>query len=152
MIGIVSDLNIPVIIMHSLSDPETMQINPVYSENIIDALAKDLYNKTSKAINTGIKKENIIIDPGIGFGKTLEHNLEIIKRIKEFTSLGFPLLVGISRKSVTGDILKLSVTEREEANIALNSYLASNGVNIIRVHDVEKRYRAFKVLDRILRY
>jgi len=151
MIGTVSDLNIPVIIMHSLSDPETMQINPVYSENIIDAISKDLYNKTSKAINAGVKRENILIDPGIGFGKTLEHNLEIIKRVKEFTSLGFPLLVGISRKSVIADILKLSVSEREEANIALNSYLAANGVNIIRIHDVEKHYRAFKVLDRILK-
>lgn len=152
MINIAAELQVPVIIMHSKSNPEDMQVNPSYEENIIDAICKNLSDKASKALSAGIKPENIIIDPGIGFGKTLEHNLEIIKRISEFKSPGFPLLVGVSRKSVIANILNPPPEKREEANIALNSYLASQGVNIIRIHDVEKHNRAFKVLDRILYY
>ena len=146
MIDVASELQVPVIIMHSKSSPETMQIDPVYEKNIIDAIYEGLSDKVQKAISSGIKPENIIIDPGIGFGKTLEHNIEIIKRIKEFKSLGCALLVGVSRKS----LINLPAEEKEEANIAINSYLASQGVNIIRVHDVEKHFRAFKILDRVL--
>ena len=150
MLDTVVELQVPIVIMHSLVSPETMQINPIYEKNIIDAIYETLAQKTEKAVKAGIKLENIIIDPGIGFGKTLEHNLEIIKRINEFKSLGFPLLVGISRKSVIAKILNLPPEEREEANIALDSYLATNGANILRVHNIEKHYRAFKVLDRVL--
>lgn len=145
-----AELDVPIIIMHSKSSPETMQINPVYEKNIIDAIYESLSGKIQKALNAGVNPKNIIIDPGIGFGKTQEHNLEIIKRINEFTSLGFPLMTGVSRKSVIANILNLPPEEREEANIALNSYTASQGVNIVRVHDVEKHYRAFKVLDSVL--
>ncbi|OGI18595.1 MAG: dihydropteroate synthase [Candidatus Melainabacteria bacterium RIFOXYA12_FULL_32_12] len=151
MIKVTAELRCPVIIMHSLSDPTTMQINPTYPENVVDSIFKSLYDKTQKALEAGILKENIIIDPGIGFGKTLEHNIEIVQRISEFKSLGYPLLVGVSRKSIIARILELPPEEREEANIAINSYLAANGVNIIRVHDVEKHYKAFKVLDRIIK-
>jgi len=150
MTKIAAELQVPVIIMHSKSSPETMQINPTYEKNIIDAIYENLSDKMQKAVSSGIKPENIIIDPGIGFGKTLEHNLEIIKRINEFKSLGCPLLVGISRKSVISDILKVPNDEKEEANIALNAYLASQGVNIIRVHNVEKHFKAFKVLDSVI--
>lgn len=150
MASAAAELDVPVIIMHSVSSPETMQINPVYEENVVDVIFRNLSDKIQKAVLAGIKPDKIIIDPGIGFGKTLEHNLEIIKRISEFKSIGCPLLVGISRKSVISDIINLPVDEREEANIALNSYLASQGVNIIRVHDVKKHFRAFKVLDRVL--
>jgi len=151
MINVVAELHCPVVIMHSLSGPRTMQINPIYPENVVDAIYKSLYEKTQKALLAGIQRENIIIDPGIGFGKTLEHNIEIVQRINEFKSLGYPLLVGISRKSIIAKILELPLEEREEANIALNSYLASNGVNIIRVHNVEKHFRAFKVIDKIIK-
>jgi dihydropteroate synthase len=150
MIDVAFEFQVPVIIMHSKSSPETMQINTAYEKNIIDAVYESLFGKVQKAILSGIKPENIIIDPGIGFGKTLEHNLEIIKRINEFKSLGCALLVGVSRKSVISNILDVPPEEREEANIALNAYLASQGVNIIRVHDVRKHFKAFKVLDRIL--
>lgn len=150
MIEVASDLQVPVIIMHSKSSPEKMQINPTYEKNIIDEIYESLSNKVQKAVSSGIKPENIIIDPGIGFGKTLEHNLEIIKRISEFKSLGDALLVGVSRKSVISNILEVSAEEKDDASLALNSYLASQGVNIIRVHDVEKHFKAFKVLDRVL--
>lgn len=149
MANIAAEFQTPVVIMHSKSSPETMQINPVYEKNIIDAVYESLSDKVQKAVLSGIKHENIIIDPGIGFGKTLEHNLEIIKRISEFKSLGCPLLVGVSRKSVISNILT-DCESKEEATIALNAYLASQGVNIIRVHDAEKHFRAFKVLDNVL--
>lgn len=150
MASVISKLQVPVVIMHSKSSPETMQVNPEYEKNIIDAVYESLSGKIQKAVEAGIKQENIIIDPGIGFGKTLEHNLEIIKRINEFTSLGCPLLVGVSRKSMISNIIDVPPEEREEAGIALNAFLASRGVNIIRVHDTEKHFKAFKVLDRVL--
>ncbi len=150
MVCVAAEKQVPVVIMHSLAPPETMQENPVYEENIVDAVYKELYGKVQKALNAGVKPENIIIDPGIGFGKTFEHNIELISRIEEFKSSGYPVLAGISRKSVIANILDVPPEEREEANIALNSYLISKGVNIIRVHDVEKHYKAVKVLNRVL--
>lgn len=150
MVNIVVETGVPVIIMHSISSPETMQVNPVYEENIIDSVYKDLYKKIQYALNSGIKAENIIIDPGIGFGKTFEHNVELINRAEEFKSLGFPVLIGVSRKSVISHVLDVPPEEREEANIALNSVLISKGTNIIRVHDVYKHYKALKVLNKVL--
>ena len=151
MIKTAAYLEMPVIIMHSLAEPKTMQLNPAYENNVIDEIFKSLFDKAQNALEAGIKKENIIIDPGIGFGKTLEHNLEIIRRIEEFKSLGFPILAGVSRKSVISEITNLPTNEREEANIALASYLAANGVNILRVHEVYKHYNALKVLDKLIR-
>ena len=151
MLKTIAETQVPIIIMHSLTTPDKMQIEPDYEKNIIDEVFKSLYDKTKMAIEAGIKRENIIIDPGIGFGKTLEHNLEIIRRISEFKSLELPILVGVSRKSVISNILNLPTQEREEANIAIASYLASNGANILRVHDVQKHTRALKVLDKIVK-
>ncbi|MDD3149426.1 MAG: dihydropteroate synthase [Candidatus Gastranaerophilales bacterium] len=150
MLETVAVLDVPVIIMHSLNSPDKMQENPVYDENIVDAVYKFLQDKITLAINAGIKPENIIIDPGIGFGKTLEHNFELVKRAEEFSSLGCPILYGVSRKSLIAKVLDTLPDEREEANIALASFLASKGVNILRVHDVEKHKKALTVLDRIL--
>lgn len=147
MLSVAVETQAPVVIMHSLSDPQTMQINPEYSEDIIGAIYKKLSDKIDIAIQAGVKLENIIVDPGIGFGKTLEHNYEIVRRVKEFTSLGFPLLVGVSRKSLISKIIDTPLEEREEANIALNSILAMNGANIIRIHDIKKHAGAFKVID-----
>ncbi len=152
MSAVACEFNVPIVIMHSKSSPETMQIDPVYEKNIIDAVYEALSDKLQKAVSSGIKPENIIIDPGIGFGKTFEHNLEIIKRISEFKTLGCPILVGVSRKSVISGILNPDHDEKEEANIALNAFLASQGVNIVRVHDAEKTIRALKVLDRVLSF
>jgi dihydropteroate synthase len=151
MVTIASEFNVPIIITHSQGSPETMQITPFYSENVIDAVYKELYKITNKALNCGIRQENIIIDPGIGFGKTLEHNIELIKRIGEFKSLSFPILMGISRKSVISKLIDALPDEREEANISLGTYSAVNGADILRVHDVKSHYKAFKVLDSIIR-
>lgn len=146
-----ADLQVPVIIMHSQGTPETMQVNPEYTENVVDSVYNYLRNKIADAEKAGIKKQNIIIDPGIGFGKSQKHNEELIRRTSEFKSLGCPLLIGISRKSVIANVLNLPPEEREEANIALNTYVCTQGADIIRVHDVKKHFRALKMLDCIIR-
>lgn len=151
MLKTVAELGVPVVIMHSLAEPEKMQINPEYSENVVDSVFKNLYGKIERAIEAGIKKENIIIDPGIGFGKTLEHNLALIKRVSEFQSLGCPILMGVSRKSVISNVIDSLPEDRDDATLALNSYLIANGTNIIRVHNVEKHYKPLKVLNKIIK-
>jgi dihydropteroate synthase len=151
MAPVAAEAGVPVVIMHSLGSPDVMQADPAYTENVVDAVYKELYRRTQKALQAGIRAGNIVIDPGIGFGKALEHNIELIRRIEEFKSLGYPILIGISRKSVISKLLNAPPGEREDANIALNSYAAAKGVNIVRVHDVNSHYKALKVLDRVIK-
>lgn len=151
MVKVVAGNKVPVVIMHSLGSPETMQLNPEYNENIVDAVYNSLYQKLEFAMDNGIPQENIILDPGIGFGKTLEHNLELIQRVEEFISLGQPLLLGVSRKSVISNITNIPASERDDATLALNSYLASKGANILRVHNFNSNINAFKVLDKVIK-
>lgn len=135
MTEVIKNSGCKVIIQHSKGTPENMQDNPHY-ENLMDEIFINLKEKTDFAISNGIKFENIIIDPGIGFGKTREDNFEIIRRIKEFYSLGYPLLLGISRKS----LLNLQESSNEEKDIftlALNTVAIANNVDILRVHNVK---------------
>jgi len=130
----VAKLCVPVIIQHSKGTPENMQINPVY-ENLMDEIFFELKKKTEFAIEKGIKPENIIIDAGIGFGKTKEQNLEIIQRIEELATLNYPIILGISRKS----FLSMPDATNEMKDIftlALNATLLEK-VNFIRVHNVK---------------
>jgi dihydropteroate synthase len=126
-----------------------MQKNPEY-ENVMDEIYDYLEEKTRIAIGSGIKAGKIIIDPGIGFGKTLEHNLEILNKVKELTALGFPVLIGASRKSFIGGILDLPAEERLEGSIAAAVCSAINGASILRVHDVKETLRAVKVARNII--
>jgi dihydropteroate synthase len=151
MVTTAAELNVPVIAMHSPQSPESMQVNPEYSENVVDAIAKDIYDNCKRLIESGISEDNIIIDPGIGFGKTMNHNLEIIQRVSEFKSLGSPLLMGISRKSFIKNILDNTVDNIEDANLSLASYMAINGVDIIRVHDVKRHFNALTALYEIIK-
>lgn len=125
---------VKIILQHSLGTPENMQINPHY-ENLMDELYIHLKNKVDFATSKGIKKENIIIDPGIGFGKTKEHNLEIINRWKELKSLNCPILIGLSRKSIL-DMPDASNAEKDMYSLALNSILIKENIDYIRVHNV----------------
>lgn len=128
-------LDVPVIIQHSKGTPENMQVNPVY-ENLMDEIFLELKKKTDSAIKNGVKSENIIIDAGIGFGKTKEQNFEIIKRIDELRSLNYPVMLGISRKSFLG--MPDSPNEIKDIfTLALNSALIGKGINFIRVHNVK---------------
>lgn len=127
--------DIKIILQHSKGTPENMQNNPQY-ENLMDEIFKNLKNKTDYAISNGIKPENIIIDPGIGFGKTKEHNFEILNRWQELKSLGYPILIGLSRKSLLGCQNKTN-QEKDIYTLALNSLLISQNVDYIRVHNVK---------------
>lgn len=131
----IAKLNVPIIIQHSLGTPENMQVEPVY-EHLMDEIYLSLKEKANSAIKAGIKSENIIIDPGIGFGKTKKHNFEIIKRINELSSLNFPIMLGVSRKSLLG-MPEAPNETKDIFTLALNSAIISKKVNFIRVHNVK---------------
>src|SRR3972149_2767583 len=149
MVKVIPERDVSVVIMHIKGTPENMQKNPEY-ENVMDEIYDYLEEKTDMATGSGIKPEKIIIDPGIGFGKTLEHNLEILNKVKELTVLGYPVLIGASRKSFIGNILDLPVEERLEASLAAAVCSVINGVNILRVHDVKETVRAVKITGKII--
>lgn len=131
----IANFNVPIIIQHSKGTPEDMQIAPEY-ENLIDEIFLGLKEKTDSAISNGVKPENIIIDAGIGFGKTKEQNFEIIKRVEELFALGYPIMLGVSRKSLL--CMPESTNETKDIfTLALNSSIIDKKVNFIRVHNVK---------------
>ena len=137
MIQKIAELDVPIIIMHMQGEPKNMQDNPVY-EDVITDISSFFIQQTEKAIEVGVKEENIIIDPGIGFGKKLEHNLEILKRLDEFKSLGYPILLGASRKSFLGQILNKKAENRLSGSLAVAADAVTKGAGILRVHDVRE--------------
>ena len=144
-----SGRDIPVIIMHIKGKPKTMQSNPIY-----DDLLNDINSFFKKQIifaqSNGIVRDNIILDPGIGFGKTFNHNLTIINNLKGLCNLGHPIMVGTSRKAFIGDILDAPPSERVEGTIASVVASVINGANIVRVHDVKEIKKAIMVTEKIL--
>lgn len=149
MAKIVSKYKAGVLLMHMQGNPRTMQNNPVY-KSLIDELTEYLDKAISEAVSWGIDREKLIVDPGIGFGKTLVHNLEILKRLREFKILGRPILVGPSRKSFLGKILNAGPGERIFGTVSACVLAVKNGTNIIRVHDVKAVKQALKVTEAIL--
>ena len=133
-----------IILMHMKGAPKTMQENPVY-ENVTNEVKQFLIERLFAAKEAGI--EQMIIDPGIGFGKKFEHNIQLLRELKSFTSCGYPLLVGPSRKAFLGAILKLPTNERIEGTSAVVTSAVLNGANIIRVHDVKEMKRVAMVAD-----
>ena len=149
MVSTIADLNVPVVVMHMLGTPKTMQEKPEYKD-VMGEIIGYLRNQIDNAVKGGIQRENIIVDPGIGFGKTVEHNLEILRRLGEMRSLGLPIFVGASRKSFIGKILDSEVADRLEGSLAALVSSVLNGANIVRVHDVEESVRAVKMAEAIL--
>lgn len=147
--NVVAEHNASIILMHTLDKPKTMQKN-IYYDDVIEDIHKYLESSIETAVNAGISEENIVIDPGIGFGKTIEHNLEIIKRLKEFSDLNKPILIGTSRKSFIGKILDLPVEDRLEGTLATLAVSIMNGAKILRVHDVKESKRVAMMIDKIL--
>lgn len=142
---------VPVVIMHIKGVPKNMQKNPFYNA-LIPEIMDYLREGIEIARNAGIANDKIIIDPGIGFGKTVGHNLEIIKRLREFAGFEIPILIGPSRKSFIGKILDgLPVTERLEGTAAAVAISIFNGANIIRAHNVKAVVRVAKIADAIKR-
>lgn len=143
---VVSRARASVVMMHIKGTPKTMQQNPEYA-NVVEEVAGFLKDAAARAESAGITQ--IIIDPGIGFGKTVAHNLSLIKNTRRFASLGYPVLVGASRKNFIGKILGLPVTERREGSLAAAVVAATGGAHILRVHDVLETKRALMIADAI---
>lgn len=143
MVQVVNQYQIPVIAMHMFETPQTMQENFHY-ENIIE----DLVSYFEDLLK--IRGENIVIDPGIGFGKSVDHNLEIIAKLDRFQSLEVPILLGASRKSFMGKCLGLEVAERLEPSLAIATWAVQKGVHILRVHDVASTQKTVRMVEKIL--
>jgi dihydropteroate synthase len=148
MLPLVVEKGIPFCLMHMQGLPKDMQVEPVY-DDVIGEIAAFLRERAEVAVEAGADPANILIDPGIGFGKTLEHNLEIIRRLRELRSLGYPLILGSSRKSFIGRILDLPEDDRVEGTAASVALGIANGADIIRVHDVKEMMRVARVADAI---
>lgn len=149
MAEVVADHSAGAVIMHMQGDPENMQDNPTYRDVIGDIMGF-LRKQAEKAVEKGISERSIAIDPGIGFGKTVEHNLSIIRELDSFLSLGYPVLIGVSRKSFIGKTLNLPVEERMEASIAVAAISVMKGASIIRAHDVKETLRAVRIAEAVL--
>lgn len=149
MVALAVERNTPAIIMHMKGSPRDMQKNPTYTD-VVAEIADWLDQQAQQAIQAGLPGEKVLIDPGIGFGKTLEHNVEILRRLSEFKSLGYPIVLGTSRKAFIGAILDLPADERVEGTIATAVHGISKGANIVRVHDVKEVARACKLADAII--
>jgi len=137
------------ILMHMKGTSATMQIN-IHYDNLINDISDFLSKAASKAIARGVSRDRIIIDPGIGFGKTVDHNFSLLKHIPEFAKLGFPVLIGPSRKSFIGKTLDVDINERLEGSLAAAVYAISNGASIVRVHDVLQTVRAVTIIRKII--
>ena len=149
MVDIISNYNAAVVIMHMKGTPKTMQDNPKYVDLINDI--KDFFtNQIEIAINHDIDRKNIILDPGIGFGKGLDDNFEIIGKLKHICDIGFPVLVGPSRKSFIGEILNSPVNDRLEGSLAAASASYMNGAKIVRVHDVKETRQNLLIIEKII--
>ena len=145
---VVAQADASLVMMHMKGTPENMQDNPVYFD-VIGEIYDFFITQADAAVKSGIKKEKLIIDPGLGFGKTPEHNFKIIKKLSDFKSLGYPILAGASRKSFTGLLLKLLPENRLEGSLAAAVLCVLNGANILRVHDVKETIRAVSIVKEV---
>jgi dihydropteroate synthase len=145
MAAVVAELNVPVVLMHIRGTPENMQRNPVYAD-VVAEIADYFHERIDYALSHGIKKEKIILDPGIGFGKRLEDNVAIIRNLRQFAEFELPIMVGLSRKSFLGLLGGEKFPDHRDAEtVAANLVAVRNGATIIRVHDVPGTIRALKV-------
>lgn len=148
MASVVAKEKVSIVIMHMKGTPQDMQENPEYND-VISEIYKFFKERLKFAKSKGIKKEKIILDPGIGFGKTLRHNLLIMKNLSKFGKLGIPIMVGPSRKSFIGTLLETDVSQRLEGTIAASIFSVINGAKYLRVHDVLSVKRALIVFEAI---
>ena len=140
--------NVPVCLMHMQGQPRVMQHNPHYDDVVKDVIAF-LQQRISICRQAGIAGEHIIVDPGFGFGKSLEHNYQMLAKLEEFHTLNVPVLVGMSRKSMIGNLLQREIGQRLAGNIAVATLAAHKGAQIIRVHDVKETVDAVKIINMI---
>jgi dihydropteroate synthase len=151
--------NTPVVLMHNRSNPATVEVREQLGnayigaeyDDLLEDVKRELMDSVKLAQDAGIPDERIILDPGIGFGKTIEHNLELINRLDEIHALGYPVLLGPSRKSFIGYTLDLPPDQRVEGTAATIAVGITRGADIIRVHDVEHMVRTAKMTDAVVR-
>jgi dihydropteroate synthase len=144
MFRVVSELNVPYIMMHMQGEPRTMQDNPEYDDVVADIL-KWFSRRISKLQAAGVK--DLIIDPGIGFGKTIKHNFELLNRLGDFEVAGLPVLIGVSRKSLIWKTLSVTPDEALNGTAVLNTVALLNGADILRVHDVKEAVQAVRLIE-----
>ena len=149
MVDLAASCDAGLVIMHMLGEPGTMQNEPRY-DDVVGEIAEFLVGRAEALMAEGVGRERICIDPGIGFGKTLEHNLEILRGLPRLAELGFPLLVGASRKSMIGAIVGADEpVRRVEGSLGAAVWAALNGANVLRVHDVRETVHAVRVAEAI---
>jgi len=146
MAKVCADFGAALCVMHIKGEPKSMQDSPVYG-NLLEDVKNFLYDSADAAVKAGVREDSIIFDPGFGFGKTLKDNHVILKYLEEFTSMGFPLLVGMSRKSMVGGITKKPPQERLIGTKSLEAVAVFKGADIIRSHDIAETAEMIKVVD-----
>jgi len=149
MAGVISAYKVPLVLMHMQGVPQNMQLNPLYV-NIINDLITFFKSKISIAKEAGVSNNMIILDPGIGFGKRVDDNFEIIRELKQICNMGYPILLGTSRKSFIGDTLGLPINDRLEGTLASVAIGVLNGAKILRVHDIIEVRRTVTIVERII--
>jgi len=147
-LGVMASLDLPVCLMHMQGQPDTMQQNPKY-KSIEQDVVEFFVRRIDACVSAGVAKERILLDPGFGFGKTLEHNVALLGGLAQFLSLGLPLLVGLSRKTMIGAILDKPVDRRLHGSVAAAVLAVERGAKIVRVHDVLETVDALKVVAAI---
>lgn len=150
MASVAARAGVPVILMHIKGTPENMQVNPTY-EDLITEIIGFLKDGIERSKAAGIREELILVDPGIGFGKTFDHNLMIIKELSRFAALQRPILLGTSNKAFIGHILDKEAHERDTGTMATIAAGVMNGAHIVRVHNVTKALEAVRMIDAIKR-
>jgi dihydropteroate synthase len=146
MFSVIEQLNVPYIMMHMKGNPLTMQKNPVYDDVVADIL-KWLATRIHKLQSVGVK--DIIIDPGFGFGKTVDHNFELLRRLYDFSVAGLPILVGLSRKSMIWKTLNITAEDALNGTTVLNTIALINGADILRVHDVKEAVQTVQLIRKL---
>lgn len=144
----VIETGLSVCLMHMQGAPDSMQIKPNY-ENIIEDVVLFLSKRVEVCLKAGVEKHQLLIDPGFGFGKTVQHNYQLLNKLEALKVIGVPILVGMSRKSMLGDVLHKAPSQRISGGIATSIWAAQHGASVIRTHDVEETIDALKVLKAI---
>ncbi len=150
MLSVAAGAGVPVILMHMKGTPSTMQDNPMY-DDLIPEIVDFLRDAIDRAVKGGISRDMLVVDPGIGFGKTFDHNLTIMRELPQFSSLERPILLGTSRKTFIGHILGKEVQERDTGSMATIAASVMKGAHIVRVHNVKKSVETVKIIDAIKR-
>ncbi len=144
------ELDVPVCLMHAQGTPQTMQNNPQY-DSVVAEVTQFLFERVSVCEQAGISRDKLIVDPGFGFGKRASHNLRLMKHLTSLVEQGLPVLIGVSRKSMIGKLLNVSVEERLAASLALSTLAVWQGAKIVRSHDVRETVQAIMMCDHVMR-